>query len=580
MKLIRLSCDQDSFRTINFNPEGVTIILGRKNPDEISDGSLKSSVNGVGKTQALHLVNFCLGASNKNEISTLLNHAVPDWVFKLEFSVNDCEHFIERSGDSKNLLLDEKKVSLAALQSWLDSSGIFPKVNDFKYISFRSLFSRFARPHKKDSIDALSLGSETTYTSLINNAYLMHVDLSLIERKHQLKQKLEANKSTRKLLNQDSYLKDSLKSTPNSTLRKKELEKTVLQMTEDLNNFTISDDYYEIEKEAEELKLIGRDLQRNISALQFKVSNIDKSLENNPDIDVTQLMHLYEGLENIFKSETLAHFEKVHRFHIELTTNRVARLRKEKINIQNQIININEELKQVVSKRDAVFSLLKDTHALDEYLSVTNQLSSYKEELAYLKKYITMDEDIKKQNLDIKKKLIDVVASALEYVQSDPLNYLHSKFQEITNEIYPHLNSGIFIELIESDNNMLTYKLFVELDTDGSDGVASSKILAYDWLIYKYGYHNMQMLWHDNRLFADTDPEELARWFEFVSKDLENTNRQYITSININNYEDMTEFLSDEVIDYLNRSIAITLRGDKKSNKLLGINFDKHRKTS
>ena len=72
MKLIRLSCNQASFHNIEFNPTGLTLILGKK-----SENTKKSSsVNGVGKTQVLRLVHFCLGAKNDNDISETLKHAV------------------------------------------------------------------------------------------------------------------------------------------------------------------------------------------------------------------------------------------------------------------------------------------------------------------------------------------------------------------------------------------------------------------------------------------------------------------------------------------------------------------------
>ena len=55
--------------------------------------------------------------------------------------------------------------------------------------------------------------------------------------------------------------------------------------------------------------------------------------------------------------------------------------------------------------------------------------------------------------------------------------------------------------------------------------------------------------------------------------------KQYILSININNFEDMQKYLSPKVRKQINKSIVITLLGDNPANKLLGRNFDKQRKT-
>ena len=58
MKLIRLSGNQPSFRTIEFNRRGLTLILGTG-----SKNSQEDSSNGVGKTLALGLLHHCLGAN-------------------------------------------------------------------------------------------------------------------------------------------------------------------------------------------------------------------------------------------------------------------------------------------------------------------------------------------------------------------------------------------------------------------------------------------------------------------------------------------------------------------------------------
>lgn len=575
MKLVKLSCNHDSFQTIEFNSNGLTIILGSK-----SDDKNNSSVNGVGKTQAMRLVNFCLGTKSTSLTAKTLKHAVPHWIFSLEFTIGKTTHVIDRSGDSNIIQLNGEKLKLAQLHDWLNISGVFPKVNNYTYLSFRSLFRRFLRVEREDSLSPLTLEKETAYTSLINNAYLMGLDLTLIKQKHQLKEKVEANKATQKLLKQDSYLQEVFKTSSNPLAKKKELEKEIPKLENNLKNFTIADDYHKIEKQAEELTNSCRDIQMQMAALNFKIESINKSLIQNPDINNQQLLELYQGLQQIFKPEALTHFETVQKFHDELTINRITRLEKEKLQIQNQINNLDSEFTKISTQRDQKLFLLKEKRALDEYLILANQLASYQEELEHLNKYITFDDDIKKQNLEIKKQILTVISSALEYVKSDPLQDFNAKYQAITNVLYPHLSSGIFIETVDSENNMLTYEISVELETDGSDGVSDAKVLAYDWLIFNYGNHNMQTLWHDNRIFADIDPEELAKWFTFVFERLDKSDKQYVVSININNYQDMKSFLAKDLALKLDQRIKIKLLGDKPSNKLMGINFDKPRKNS
>ncbi|WP_300393763.1 DUF2326 domain-containing protein [uncultured Psychrobacter sp.] len=575
MKLIKLSCSEPSFRTIEFNSSGLSIILGTK-----SESSTNSSTNGVGKTQALRLVHFCLGAKSTGLIAETLKHAVPTWKFKLDFSINNTVYSICRSGDSKYLTLDEKDISYKALLEWLNSNGVFPNINNHKNISFRSLFKRFARVEREDSLDPLKLSSEQGIVPLINNAYLLNLDLTLIERKSSLKKKIEANNVLLKSLKQDSYLIDALKSTDNPVKRKSELEDEIDSLEKSLERFSIADDYHEIENETNQLTSKIQDTQLQISSLQFKVENINKSLKQNPDISSEQLLRLYKGVEQIFRPESLAHFETVQAFHNDLTINRINRLTKEKIEIQSKILALEKSLLDLSKLRDSNLLLLKNKHALDEYLALASKLTHYKEELSHIEKFLTFADEIKLQNIELKKQILDVISSSLEYQNTEPLKNISNKYQEITKRIYPNLHSGIYLESNESDKNMLTYEITVELPTDSSEGVADVKVLAYDWAVFNNGFHNLQILWHDNRLFADIDPEELAKWFETVLHDLSKSNdKQYILSININNFEDMQKYLSPKVRKQINKSIVITLLGDNPANKLLGRNFDKQRKT-
>lgn len=85
--------------------------------------------------------------------------------------------------------------------------------------------------------------------------------------------------------------------------------------------------------------------------------------------------------------------------------------------------------------------------------------------------------------------------------------------------------------------------------------------------------HTMGFLWHDNRLFTPMDPPPRAKWFSHVLASLDGTGKQYIASLNTENYVAMNQHLSEEERSQLESSKKLVLRGDKPENKLLGIQF-------
>jgi uncharacterized protein YydD (DUF2326 family) len=114
----------------------------------------------------------------------------------------------------------------------------------------------------------------------------------------------------------------------------------------------------------------------------------------------------------------------------------------------------------------------------------------------------------------------------------------------------------------------------VQIEGDDSDGINAARIICFDWVLLMQGSnHTMGFLWHDNRLFADIDPGARAAWFRFVTTVLAGTGKQYIASLNTENFDAMKQYLDDDVAKTLTDSIRLTLRGDKAQNKLLGIQF-------
>jgi hypothetical protein len=58
-----------------------------------------------------------------------------------------------------------------------------------------------------------------------------------------------------------------------------------------------------------------------------------------------------------------------------------------------------------------------------------------------------------------------------------------------------------------------------------------------------------------------------------VTTALVGTGKQYIASLNTENFDAMKPYLDDDVAKAIADSVRLTLRGDKPQNKLLGIQF-------
>lgn len=563
MKLIRLTCDQPTFHPVHFNDTGLTLIIGDSSKEK------EGSSNGVGKTLILGLVQHCLGANADKKLTS----AVPDWWFSLLFSHNGVEYLISRTGNGKKLLLNDKTISLKAFKDLLDKIGIFNLENNIPYLSFRSLFKRFSRYTRDDCISPTRTKKEQDFEALLRTAFLLGIDHNLILSKRNNKQELDKVSQSLKNWQDDDILKDMFRAGSQPKVRYEWLEREIPRLQDELNTFQVHEQYRAIENETNSLTIKLREVEKNKNIAEFKVSNIEKTLLSHPDISREDLLELYNGLQEIFKPETLAHFESVESFHKSLSFNRKKRLENDKIKLLLEIESLKIDINDISALRDSYLESLQGKKAFDEYAVIARQLAEFKEEKERLHDYLNFSINLQKKAQNLRERKVEQDRLAVNYASTNPLSEYDKFFAELAEIMYPRVPAGIVLDVNTGDNK-IRYDLSIQIEGDDSDGINDARILCFDWLVFTCGEnHAMDMLWHDNRLFADIDPGVRARWFSFVNQSLKRSGKQYIASLNTENFNAMETTLSEIEMLELKSKIVLTLRGDKAENKLLGIQF-------
>ncbi|WP_373239719.1 DUF2326 domain-containing protein [Kluyvera ascorbata] len=563
MKLIRLTCDQPTFHPVHFNDAGLTLIIGDSSKEK------EGSSNGVGKTLILGLVQHCLGANADKKLAS----AVPDWWFSLLFSHNGVEYLISRTGNGKKLLLNNKTISLKAFKDLLDKIGIFNLENNIPYLSFRSLFKRFSRYTRDDCISPTRTKKEQDFEALLRTAFLLGIDHNLILSKRNNKQELDKVSQSLKNWQDDDILKDMFRAGSQPKVRYEWLEREIPRLQDELNAFQVHEQYRAIENETNSLTVKLRELEKNKNIAEFKINNIEKTLLAHPDISREDLLELYNGLQEIFKPETLAHFESVENFHKSLSFNRKKRLENDKVKLLLEIESLKVDISGVSALRDSYLESLQGKKAFDEYAVIARQLAEFKEEKERLHDYLNFSINLQQKAQNLRERKVEQDRLAVNYASTHPISEYDQIFAELAEIMYPRVPAGIVLDVNTGDNK-IRYDLSIQIEGDDSDGINDARILCFDWLVFTCGEnHAMDMLWHDNRLFADIDPGVRARWFSFVNQSLKRSGKQYIASLNTENFNAMETTLSEIEMLELKSKIVLTLRGDKAENKLLGIQF-------
>ena len=567
MRLIELSCDRPSFHSIPFNQEGLSLIVG----DGSQDKSKEGSSNGVGKTLSLELVHHCLGA----KADARLKKAVPDWRFTLVVQFRREQHVITRTGDGKKTWLDDRPIAHKALLRWLDDSGPFYLDPAIPSLSFRSLIKRFARYDREDCIHPLRTKKEGDFEGLLRSSYLLGMDCSLEVDKKVHKTQLDDLSVSAKNWQHDTVLKEVFRAGAQPRVRADFLEREIPKLRADLAKFQVAENYRAIERQASAMTAKLRDYDQAIAVLEFQKRNITRSLEQHPDISRDDLLELYSGLEGIFRPEALEHFQAVEQFHETLAVTRKERFTRDLAQISVEEGRLDGERRSTAADRDAALQSLQGKKALDEYSALAQQVARYEEERNRLLEYLNFSSNLQQKAQSIREKRVEQDRAAAEYVATNPLAKADEYFVSLAQLLYPHIPAGIVIENNIGDNQV-RYNLDVQIEGDNSDGINDARIVVFDWLTLMHGSnHTVDVLWHDNRLFADMSPDVRAAWFAHVLHALPGTGKQYVAALNTENYDAMLPYLSEEDRETLNKARVLTLRGDKQENKLLGIQFGK-----
>ena len=570
MRLLKLTSNKDSFRTIEFNTSGVSIIAAiRKSQDQ------RKTYNSVGKSLTLYLIHYCFGASSTTDFEEKL----ADWEFTLEFSIDEQKHTITRKVNQPNeVVFDEKDISIKLLKDKL-ADLIFSIPENSKFLTFRSLISRFIRGSKGSYVEYdrfIDEEQKNPLSQLMNNALLLGLETQKVLRKGQLKENLDKIKELKTNIENDNILRSFFGSenADEFDLKVAELESKIKSIKASLTTFEIAEDYDEIKNEADKIASKLKSMRNERTKIQNALNNICKSLEIEPDISRKRLIDFFNRAEFELGELVKKKLLDIEKFNKRLLNNRQKRLLREKEDFEIKLENITIEISNLGKQENQKLQYL-DTHgALDEFSQLNKQLGEYTKQLERIRNYQNLIEEYKNQIEEIKKKFGDENIETRNYL-SDTREKRSSQlsiFREMTNEFYSNKSSTISIKNNEGENK-IRYEIKAKLQDDAGDAVNEVKIFCFDWTILKNQLnHRVKFIFHDSRITDGMDTRQLTTLFRIAHREKE---FQYIISLNQDRLDNLKDKMSEEEYkSIIQDNIVLSLSDKSDEDKLLGMQID------
>ncbi len=575
--------DKPSFKTVQFKP-GFNVVLAERT----KESTKKDSRNGLGKSTLIEIIHFCLGA-NKGE--TLKKKELDDWSFTIELDIAGRRYAVTRNTKEQNKILIDGDCSGWPVKSYIDEKtganvlskndwnkllgnllfGLSFEFGDIKYVpTFRSLISYFIRRngHNGAFLDPFQhFKNQSEWDKQVNNSYLLGLGWEYASKWQDLKDRGKLLDQIKEAA-QTGILKNLIGTIGELEALKVRLESQAKEEEENLRIFKVHPQYNNIEIESNEFtKRIHQLVNDNISnkrLLKYYEDAIKEEIDAAPES--VAMVYAEAGLK--LPDLVTKRIDDVLSFHRQVVANRKNFLKAEMERIEAQIINNEQQVLDLSSKRTELMLILKEHGALVEYTQLQNY---HQQTVAKIRDLTFKIENIKK--FEQGKSSIRIELELLQQQASTDLT--ERKLQKEKTILLFNSNSEALYEasgVLSIDVSKTGFKFGVTIERSGSHGISNMKIFCYDLTlaqIWAKRQPSPGFLIHDSILFADVDERQKAMALELASRESERLNFQYICTMNSDTipWEDFSKNFD------FDRYAILKLSDATDDGGLLGIRF-------
>ncbi|MDP3066807.1 MAG: DUF2326 domain-containing protein [Methanobacteriaceae archaeon] len=535
------------FPVINFK-NGVNFIFAKKEKDT----DTKKSLNGVGKTLLLDLLDYCLLSSETKLIkSAKVNNNLKESIVILEFVVDGKNYIIKRSfaEPNKNILFGTKN-SPSNYNSIDDVKEILCdlifKNTDYKgkYSNkwLRKLIPFFIKKQstKYDSFsDPIKYIKEVSEAELVQyHLLLMNIDNTFFYQNNNLqsefKKKRPAIREVRDLV-QDTY---GLRDISHAESEIDKLHVQVGKLEGNIKQFKLADQYEDVEKQSNQLTLQIKDLWFQNFSDRKKVESYRDSFHLNDDLSVRKVGRMYKELNELLAEKIEKTLEEAITFRKQIAQSRKDFLKTEINDLEDGTKKREVKIKELEERRAELFRFLEAKNAISDLSEAYLELSKKREEVNDLSGKIKLYQDLKKEEADLKQEEAKLYAEIVSFIQKiqKSLSEFRQEFFNVHDAIYMENKDRSSFSLTANEKKDSKINIDVSLPADLSKGKNQGRTLIYDLAILfhaiKKGVHAPRFLVHDG-IFDGMDKAHFVHLYEYLEK-LSNsgTKFQYLITLN------------------------------------------------
>jgi len=567
---------------------GMNFILGKKDSQDT-----KQSLNGIGKSLLLDLIDFCLLSSfdSKNVRLYEAKDHLSGYTIVLEFEISEKVYLLKRSvdepstvyfGPTENLIT----YKLSELNPTLCDLIFFRKGYDGIYSNkwLRKLIPFFLKIHRdkqkkfSDPIDYL-----TNCTPLELNQYhlyLLGISNRLSQENYEIqsaiKDKTKAIVQVKEIVS-SSYKIENIADVSGQVDR---LTKEIAILEGTLSHFNLEPQYDDASDRANQLTEKIKSIVLKNHSDKEKISTYEMSLKTFEDkISVRKITKLYEEANELLGKKIEKTLDDALDFRKQLAKSRENFLKKEMLTLNGSISERTVELSRLDIERAKIFEFLNAKKALKDLNEAYLLITRKKDEISQLESKTRVYFDLSKEKAQLKTKEKAVEEKVLDFIESTKIQV--AEFRTVFNKIYEAIYS------LQEDKDEAKFRFYEDLNKEQkiiidvvvpamrSEGKNQGRTLVYDLAVENHLIVNRfpgpHFLAHDG-IFDGVDKSHFVSVCNLINSLVaDGIKIQYIIPINeegtLSNKFGNVDDLTNEKIE-LDAIVVLT-----PSKRLLGANW-------
>jgi uncharacterized protein YydD (DUF2326 family) len=536
--------------------DGINYVYGYREKPKTPDD--KSTLNNLGKSTFLDLIDFTLGSEFKKRRNPRLYTAfekgfLDDLVIYLEFESGDDLYTVKRSFEKPNKV--ELKINNGRYKEYniteyrtILSDLTFAKDNYRGYYSsdwFRRLLSFYItilKNNKKEYPDPFLYLEKTPELELLQyHLFLLNIDNRLV---HDLFLKVDERDDKQKLVRAavNNFISiHNLTSIGAVENKINHIKTEVEELQDKIRAYKLaSSQKINADKAGELSKEINKLTFENFTHQQ-KIDTYNDSLKNDLSIRLSSIEDLYNEFQEMLGTKIKKELEEVVAFRKNLISSRRGFIESE-IELLRKSINENKRIvEDLDNMRAEIFRILSTANAVKNISDSNTVLVNKEKDISNLEGQIKTYTVYSRQVSDLQQEISKLDSKIIDFRESirNTENEFYKVFNSIYQQLYPAKNNASIFSFSIDSNSKVKSKLKIEILNDPEKhgkGKNRSRTLVYNLAVLFYSIHKNynapRFLIHDG-VFDGIDKMQFVNVVKLLEEQVEKGIKfQYILALN------------------------------------------------